>query len=86
MFKFKCQYTPQGHYFLSTLWLLSTDKYVVFFFYFEPWSTFKLFSSIMLQLLLTHLALSILVSLIKQWPIPRRTEAGQSGLVLRARL
>jgi len=26
--KFSCLYIPQGHYFISTLWLWRTDKYV----------------------------------------------------------
>ena len=35
-----CLYLPQGHYFLSTLWLWSTDEYV-FFLDFERMSIFK---------------------------------------------
>ena len=27
---FNCVYIPQGHYFISTLWLWSTDEYVIF--------------------------------------------------------
>ena len=31
-FEFSCLYIPQGHYFISTLWLWSTHEYVVFLF------------------------------------------------------
>ena len=30
--KFSCLYIPQGHYLISTLWLWSTDEYVIFLF------------------------------------------------------
>ena len=29
--EFSCLYIPQGHNFISTLWLCSTDEYVFFF-------------------------------------------------------
>ena len=32
MIKFSCLYIPQGHYFISTVWLRSTDEYVHFWF------------------------------------------------------
>jgi len=28
--KFSCLYVPQGHYYISTLWLLSTVEYAFF--------------------------------------------------------
>ena len=37
--EFNCLYIPHGHYFISTLWLLSTDNYVNF----ERKYTFNLF-------------------------------------------
>ena len=37
--KFSCLYLPQGHNFISTVWLGSTDEYVLF--YLERNSIFK---------------------------------------------
>ena len=31
MIKFSCLYLPQGHHFITTVWLWSTDEYVFFF-------------------------------------------------------
>ena len=31
--EFSCLYLPQGHNFISTVWLWSTDEYVIFLFW-----------------------------------------------------
>jgi len=31
--KFSCLYIPQGHYFISTLWLWNIDEYLIFWFW-----------------------------------------------------
>ena len=41
MIEFSCQYIPRGHYFVSTLWLWSTNENVFVFLYFERKSTFN---------------------------------------------
>jgi len=34
--EFSCRYLPQGHHFISVLWLRSTDEYLYFWFWAKP--------------------------------------------------